>query len=251
MKILICGKGGSGKSTISALLAEELASKGHKVLVVDTDESNFGLYKHLGMEQPKDFMESLGGKAGLRDKLRAFIRSEGSEMPNMMPEQFCIDEIPPEVIVGKNGIKLVAIGKIHDYGEGCACPMGALAREFLEKLKTNREYIIVDTDAGIEHFGRGVEAGCDKIVVVIDPSYESVQLSLKIAQMGEKIGKEVYFLLNRMDENSKELAEMVDRRRVIGILPNDKDVFTACLKGGAVPKVKEMEGIADRLIGLG
>jgi len=66
MKILICGKGGSGKSTISALLAEELASKGHKVLVVDTDESNFGLYKHLGMEQPKDFMESLGGKAGLR-----------------------------------------------------------------------------------------------------------------------------------------------------------------------------------------
>ena len=109
MKILICGEGGSGKSTISALLAEELASKGHKVLVVDTDESNFGLYKHLGMEQPKDFMESLGGKAGLRDKLMAFIRSEGSEMPNMMPEQFCIDEIPPEVIVGKNGIKLVHV----------------------------------------------------------------------------------------------------------------------------------------------
>ena len=176
MKILICGKGGSGKSTISALLANELASKGYKVLVVDTDESNFGLYKHLGLEQPKDFMDSLGGKAGLRDKLMAFIRSEGRERTSMMPDQFSVDDIAPEMIVGKNGIKLVAIGKIHDFGEGCACPMGALAREFLEKLKTNGEYVIVDTDAGIEHFGRGVEAGCDKIVVVIDPSYESVQL---------------------------------------------------------------------------
>ncbi|MFB3764497.1 MAG: AAA family ATPase [Methanotrichaceae archaeon] len=249
MKISICGKGGSGKSTISALLANELASKGHKVLVVDTDESNFGLYKHLGLEQPKDFMESLGGKAGLRDKLMAFIRSEGKERTSMMPEQFCVDDIAPEMIVGKNGIKLVAIGKIHDFGEGCACPMGALAREFLEKLKTNGEYVIVDTDAGIEHFGRGVEAGCDKIVVVIDPSYESIQLSQKIAQMGEKIGKDVYFLLNRIDENSKDLARMVDRGRVIGILPNDKGVFMACLKGEAVPKVKEMGDIANLLIG--
>jgi CO dehydrogenase maturation factor len=249
MKILICGKGGSGKSTVSALLAKEIAGRGNKVLVVDTDESNFGLYKHLGLEQPRDFMDCLGGKAGLKDKLMAFIRSEGGERPKMMPDQFCIDGIPTEMVVGENGIKLVAIGKIHDFGEGCACPMGALARDFLEKLKTNGEFVIVDTDAGIEHFGRGVEAGCDRIVVVVDPSYESVQLSEKIAQMGEKIGKEVYFLLNRMDENSKDLAELVDSRRVIGALPNDREVFRACLKGGAVPGVKEIWGIADRLMG--
>ena len=53
MKIVICGKGGSGKSTISALLAREIAKKGNEVLVVDTDESNFGLYKQLGFEQPR------------------------------------------------------------------------------------------------------------------------------------------------------------------------------------------------------
>jgi CO dehydrogenase maturation factor len=94
MKILICGKGGSEKSTISALLAEELASRGYKVLVVDTDESNFGLYKHMGLEQPKDFMESLGGKAGLREKLRGFMKSEGKENPKMIDGQFGIEDIP-------------------------------------------------------------------------------------------------------------------------------------------------------------
>jgi CO dehydrogenase maturation factor len=126
--------------------------------------------------------------------------------------------------------------------------MGALAREFLEKLKTNGEFVIVDIDAGIEHFGRGVEAGCDKIVVVIDPSFESVQLSSKISEMGRKVGKDVLFILNRMDWDSKELAEMVDENMVLGVVPFDREVFKACLKGGQVPRICEIEAIADRLL---
>jgi CO dehydrogenase maturation factor len=247
MKIVICGKGGSGKSTISALLAREIAKKGNEVLVVDTDESNFGLYKQLGFEQPKDFMESLGGKKALSEKLMKFIRSEQRERLQIL-EEFTIKDIPEELVVGEDKIMLIAIGKIHNFGEGCACPMGALAKEFLEKLKTNGEHVVVDTDAGIEHFGRGVEAGCDKIVVVIDPSFESVQLSGKIAEMGEKIGKPVFFILNRMDENSKELADLVDKNKVIGTMPFDKDVFKACLKGEKVPPIMEMEQIAEKLL---
>jgi CO dehydrogenase maturation factor len=247
MKILICGKGGSGKSTVSALLAQEIAKRGNDVLVVDTDESNFGLYKQLGFVQPKDFMESLGGKKALSEKIMKFIRAENREVLKILDE-FTIEDIPEELIVGENGIKLVAIGKIRNFGEGCACPMGALAREFLEKLKTNGEHVVVDTDAGIEHFGRGVEAGCDKIVVVVDPSFESVQLSGKILEIGEKIGKPVFLILNRMDENSKELVELVDKNNVIGTLPFDKKVFKACLKGEAVPAVPEMEQIADKLL---
>ncbi|HPT37232.1 MAG TPA: AAA family ATPase [Methanothrix sp.] len=247
MKILICGKGGSGKSTVSALLAKEIAKRNGQVLVVDTDESNFGLYKQLGFAQPRDFMESLGGKKALSEKLMKFIRSERKEVLKIL-DDFTIADIPEELIVGENGIKFVAIGKIHNFGEGCACPMGALAREFLEKLKTDKEHVIVDTDAGIEHFGRGVEAGCDRIVVVVDPSFESVQLSAKIKEMSEKIGKPVFFILNRMDENSRELLDLVDKNRVIGILPFDRDVFKACLKGEAVPAVHEIESIADKLL---
>ena len=79
MKYVICGKGGSGKSTVSALIAREMASRGEKVLVVDTDESNYGLYKQLGLPQPRDFMDSLGGKKGLGERLMKFMRSEGKE----------------------------------------------------------------------------------------------------------------------------------------------------------------------------
>ncbi|HNX09690.1 MAG TPA: AAA family ATPase [Methanothrix sp.] len=247
MKLVICGKGGSGKSTVSALIARELASRNEKVLVVDTDESNFGLYKQLGLPQPRDFMESFGGKRGLGERMRNLRRVEGEKRPSIL-EEFTIGDIPADLIVGEDGLKLVAIGKIHDYGEGCACPMGRLAREFIEKFKADGMHVVVDTDAGIEHFGRGVEAGCDRIVVVIDPSYESVQLSAKISEMGAKIGKPVFFLLNRMNEDAIELRELVDSNKIIGALPNDREVFKACLKGGRVPEVREMKAIVDRLL---
>ncbi|VVB72210.1 Adenylyl-sulfate kinase [uncultured archaeon] len=247
MKILICGKGGSGKSTVSALLAKEISKRGNEVLVVDTDESNFGLYRQLGFAQPTDFMESLGGKKALSEKLIKFMRSDRKEGLKIL-EEFTIKDIPKELVVGEDGIKLVAIGKIHSFGEGCACPMGALSREFLEKLKTHGEHVVVDTDAGIEHFGRGVEAGCDKIVVVVDPCYESIQLSAKIMEMGEKIGKPVSFILNRIDGNSEELIDLVDKNKVIGTLPYSKEVFMACLRGNRIPEVSEIVQIADKLL---
>jgi CO dehydrogenase maturation factor len=62
MKIFVCGKGRSGKSTITAMLAKCIAKRNYNVLVVDSEESNFSLHKSLGLEMPKDFMNHLGGK---------------------------------------------------------------------------------------------------------------------------------------------------------------------------------------------
>jgi len=60
MKILVCGKGGWGESTISTLLAKEINTRGNKVLVIDTDESSFGLHSQLGMDLPQNFMNYYG-----------------------------------------------------------------------------------------------------------------------------------------------------------------------------------------------
>jgi CO dehydrogenase nickel-insertion accessory protein CooC1 len=179
MKILIRGKDGSGNCTISALLAKEIAMRNNEVLVVDTDESNFGLYKQLGFEQPRDFMESLGGKETLLKKIMKFIRAEDGESLKML-DDFRIEDIPEELIVGENGIKLIAIGKIQE--------------------------------------------------------------------IGDKIDKRVLLILNRIDENSRELLELVDMKKMIGKLPFNKEVFKACLKGEAVPALPAMEQIADRLL---
>ncbi|NLU45450.1 MAG: P-loop NTPase, partial [Euryarchaeota archaeon] len=63
MKIIVSGKGGSGKSTVSSLLALDLVRRGRRVLVVDADESNFGLEALLGLDGSGELMDCLGGKA--------------------------------------------------------------------------------------------------------------------------------------------------------------------------------------------
>ena len=62
MKVAVCGKGGSGKSTVTTLLAKELAGRNKKVLVIDSDESNYGLSRQMGVDLPLDFTAYFGGK---------------------------------------------------------------------------------------------------------------------------------------------------------------------------------------------
>ena len=247
MKISICGKGGCGKSSITTLLAKEFAKKGYNVLVIDGDESNLSLHKLLGMDLPKDFIEYLGGRKEFMKKLRE--KMDGKEV-ELFEEEVSIDTLPKEYLVEKDNIKLLAIGKIHDFGEGCACPMGALLREFLKSLKLNdKEVVIVDTEAGIEHFGRGVEGGCDVIIAIVDPTYESIRLSKKIEEIGEKLGKKVYFIVNKVDEDTKDLIlENINKDKVIAIIPNNKEIMKCGLKGEELnAELSEIKNIVEIL----
>ena len=250
MKVLVCGKGGSGKSTVAALLAKSMAKRGYNVLVVDSDESNYGLHRQLGMELPSALMDHFGGKKTMMEKLRRSF-TEGEQV-SLFDQKWTIAEIPHEATTVKDGIRLLAIGKIHDFGEGCACPMGVLAKRFLDNLSVGeKEMVIVDTEAGIEHFGRGIEAGCDAILAVLDPSFESILLSKKIAEISEKINKPLYFVLNRVDDERKAaMMESLDGSRVAAAIPETEEIFRAGLAGEEFDfAVAEVEGLADLLTG--
>ncbi len=250
MKVLVCGKGGSGKSTVAALLAKSMAKRGYEVLVVDSDESNYGLHRQLGMELPSTLMDHFGGKKEMMGKMRKSF-TEGEQV-SLFDEKWALADIPADATSEKDKIKLLAIGKIHDFGEGCACPMGALSKKFLDNLAVGeKEMVIIDTEAGIEHFGRGIEAGCDTILAVLDPSYESLLLSKKIAEISEKIGKSLYFVLNRVDDERKAaMLEFLDKERVAASIPESKEIFRAGLAGDEFDfAVAEVEGLADLLTG--
>jgi len=239
MKILICGKGGCGKSTVVALLAKEMALRKNKVLVIDSDESNIGLHSRLGMEKPKDFMNYFGGKKLLFEKTK--------EMKN----KWRLDDLPRDYLAEKENIQLLSMGKIYEFGEGCACPINALSSKFLEIVDLGEgEFLIADTDAGIEHFGRGVETGVDILFVVIDPSQESILLAKKISELGQQVDKPVYYILNRIaDQETQDLLmNSIDRGRVIAIIPENKEIFMSGLAGNEFNmEVDGIKKIADML----
>ena len=148
MKIMICGKGGSGKSTISTLLARALSTRGYGILLVDGDESNVGLHRLLGGEEPVIFMDSLGGKKGFREKMNSSFPKGNTDV--IFAQNTKIDEIPKECITDVDGIRLLAVGKIHYPGEGCACPICSLSKTVLSKLVIDEnEIVIIDSEAGI------------------------------------------------------------------------------------------------------
>jgi len=231
MKILVCGKGGSGKSTIASLLAKDLKTKGYRVLVVDADESNYGLSVQLGLEDPKELMDQLGGKKAVVDKMWAG-RSAG-EKAAIFSESWSIDEIPSECVSKKDNLYLLQIGKVKHFGEGCACPMGGLSRDFLNRLKLGlKDIAVIDTEAGVEHLGRSVESGIDVILLVLDPSYESIRLSEKISAMAKEAGKSVHFVLNKMDKaTADKISDKIGKERVIGFVPFTSSIQEKGLSG--------------------
>ena len=239
MKILVCGKGGCGKSTVVALLAQEMALRKNNILVIDSDESNIGLHSRLGMEKPEDFMNYLGGKKLLFEKTK--------EMKNT----WRLDDLPGDYLTEKGNIQLLSMGKIYEFGEGCACPINALSSKLLEILDLrDREFLIADTDAGIEHFGRGVEKGVDVLLVIIDPSQEAILLAKKISELGQQVDKPVYYILNRIaDQETKEfILNSIDREKVMAIIPENKELFISGLTGNEFNMdVEGIKEIADML----
>jgi CO dehydrogenase maturation factor len=239
VKILICGKGGCGKSTIVTLLAKEIAARGNKVLVIDSDESNIGLHNRLGMQKPEDFMNYFGGKKVLFEKTKE------------MKDKWRLDDLPKDYLTEKGNIQLLSMGKIYQFGEGCACPINALSSKFLEILDLgDGEFLIADTDAGIEHFGRGVEKGVDILLTIIDPSRESILLAEKVSELGQQVDKPVYYILNRIADQETEdlILNSMDREKVIAIIPENRKIFISGLAGNEFNMdAKGIKEIADML----
>jgi CO dehydrogenase maturation factor len=240
MKICVCGKGGSGKSTVVALLAEAFQRLGKNVIVLDADESNANLFWMLGFDRPpQPLMDLVGGKKAVQQKMIAKF-AKGEHEPAMSIwklEKITSGSIPSAYVMEKGGRRLVETGKIHQSLEGCACPMGVVTREFLKKLQlAPDEVALIDMEAGIEHFGRGIEHSVDMVVCVVEPSLESISLAAKVMELTRSAGA-VYkgAILNKITSDDQE--SMVSGKLngigipVIGIIALHSDIQMACLEG--------------------
>ncbi len=231
MKVMICGKGGSGKSALTVLIAKVL-SKNYEVYVVDSDESNTLLPQILGAGSPKPLVEYLGGKKDIFKRgevniVNALIEAgEGIKLANL-PSEY-VSSSPED-------IKLVTIGKVRELGEGCACPFNFLAKTLLKNLLLeDSEMILVDADAGLEHLGRGVEEGCDAALAIVDPTAESLMLAKILKEELTKMKKKFWLVINKVTPETADIVMSKARNmglEVAGVVRFDEEVFKSSLEG--------------------
>ena len=243
-KIAICGKGGVGKSTTVALMAKALAALNYNVLVLDTDESNPGLYRTLGFDKtPKPLLSLMS---------RFSYTEEPAEDTHwiMLPE-IKVTDIPPAFIPSQNGIRFLMVGKIENPFQGCACSMSDVTRGLVSRLMLDeKEIILIDMEAGVESFGRGVERSVDLVLSIVEPSYESMALAEKIIYMAEGMGIDrVGALLNKVpseDIKEKMVAELEKRNvQTLGTIHFDQGVQDAGFEGRPPANTKAGEEVKD------
>ena len=248
-KITVCGKGGVGKSTLVALIGEVLKDEGYSVLVMDTDESNPGLYRKLGFEkEPRPLMNLLS---------RFGSAEPDPEMEWITRDELSIAEIPPEYILDSEGLKLMVVGKIEEPFQGCACSMADLTRSLMDKLcLADNEIALIDAEAGVESFGRGVERSVDTVLIVVEPSFESLAVAEKIGYMAEGIGiRMVRAILNKVpsEELRKKMVETLVMKNIsqVGAVNHDLSVARNGFEGkspGPSKAKEEVKAIVRRLL---
>jgi len=242
MKIMICGKGGCGKSTLTILLARALAETGRKVLVIDADESNLCLHRLLGAHQPEIMMDAMGGRKGTREVLKQ--AADHHHEDDFFKQVMTLDNLPAECLAEADGIKLLVVGKIKEFGEGCACMIGGISKAVLARLQEkDNEIVLIDAEAGLEHFGRQVDKNCDLVICVVDPNYESIQMAGRARQIAAGAGVQTYFILNKVDDEVLEaMTAGLDRHRIIAVIPRNNEIFLQNLKGqvltAVMPQIK-------------
>jgi CO dehydrogenase maturation factor len=174
LTIAITGKGGVGKTTLSALILQWLVAHGKTpVLAVDAD-ANANLHEALGVE----YIASVGG-------IREDARKQAKELAGIAKQEF-LDLRVQEALVEEQGYDLIVMGRPE--GPGCYCFANNVLRDVIQRLAGNYRAIVVDSEAGLEHISRRTLLQIDLLVTVSDCSVRGVRTAGRLAALATEMG---------------------------------------------------------------
>ena len=235
MKIAISGKGGVGKTTLAALLAQVYADQDRDVLAVDADPSPC-LAGALG------FPEELRDRLSPVSEMDELIEERTGAKPGTVGGFFTlnprVDDIPERFSVSHRGVRLLEMGAVDIGGSGCICPESAMLKTlFTHLLFRKDDILILDMYAGVEHLGRATVDFVDMMLVVVEPTRRSLGTAAQIKKLANDIGLTRLWLVGnkvRDEQEARFLKEETPGLPVLGYLPADLAVQEADRLGQAV-----------------
>lgn len=228
MKLAITGKGGVGKTTLTALLAQSYADAGRQVLAVDADPSPC-LAGALGF--PSELRAGLHPIAGMD----ALIEERTGAKPGTVGGFFTlnprVDDIPERFSVLHRGVRLLEMGSVDLGGSGCICPESAMLKTlFTHLLFRKDDILLLDMYAGVEHLGRATVDFVDAMLVVVEPTRRSLGTAKQIKKLANDIGLQRLYLVGNKVRNEDEAKFLESESKdipLIGFLPADLKVQEA------------------------
>lgn len=244
MKIIVAGKGGVGKTTVSGTVARALARTGHRVLALDADTNPMlGVSLGVGPEQT-DLLVAVreGLETGETEHERStegFVERFGRDAPD--------------------GVRLVLASRIDQPNPGCRC-CGVSAEQLLGELEEGDRIVVGDLEAGLGTLVRLQEGQADVVVVVAQPTAKSIEVARRAVELAADRAPRVVIVANRVRDGA-DLAAIVaavgeDRELVVvpeepAIAQADRDGRAAIDVDADAPGVRALIDLADRLASIG
>ena len=230
MKCAVVGKGGVGKTTLTAALSRRWASSGHPVVAVDADPDG-NLASALGIPRDRLPEPIAHMKELIRERTEA--KDEGAGL--MFKINPKVDDLPERFSVDASGVKLLVLGTVELGGKGCLCPETAVLKSLMQHLLLRVEDdVILDMEAGLEHVGRASARGVDAMISVVEPGMRSVQTADRVRRLAKDIGIENTFVvvnkISRQDQ-SDALASALSGQTILGTIPYCAELGQADLEG--------------------
>jgi len=233
MKFAIVGKGGVGKTTLSASLARRLAGKKRPVVAVDADPDG-NLASALGVPLARAPQPIADMRELILDRTDA--KDEGAGLIFRLNPR--VDDLPDKFSVDADSVRLLVLGTVETGGKGCMCPEGAVLKALLQHLLLRVEDdVILDMEAGLEHMGRASAKGVDALISVVEPGMRSVQTAAKIQRLAADIGIQRTFVVAnkiRQPQQLETLESALVGQTILGTLPFSEELAQADLDGRSV-----------------
>jgi CO dehydrogenase maturation factor len=232
MKIAITGKGGVGKTTLSAILARLYAAEARKVLAVDVDpDANLGLA--LGFTEAE--LEEITPISKMSDLIAERTGSTKESYGKFFKINPKVDDIPDRFAREKNGVKFLIMGTVETGGGGCVCPENVMVKRLISHLVIGRdEVVIMDMEAGLDHLGRGTASMVDRFIVVIEPGARSIQTYHRVKSLASDLGvKQVSVVANkvRSPEDEEFLMDRIPPEDFLGVIKYREEIIAADRRG--------------------
>ncbi len=227
-----------------SLLATIFRGSGYSVLAIDADP-NATLAASLGFPDPER-ITPISEMGDLIEERTGARPGQASPYFKLNPK---VDDIPEKYWVEHSGIKLMVMGRLKKGGTGCYCPENALLEALVAHILLRRdEVVIMDMEAGIEHFGRATAKAVDELIVVVEPGKASVETAFRIRELAKDIGlANVKVVANkiRSDQDRDYLIAAMPDFEFLGFVPYDGTIIEAGL--GNFPLSNASPAVIDRV----
>ena len=197
-RIVVVGKGGVGKSTITALLSHLLARHGLAVLAVDADEQ-MNLAATLGLD--RSAISRLTRLASAQEYISEKTGAAPGESGGMLRLNPDVRDVLERIASPAfDNMRLLVMGGVESAGSGCLCPETSLLSATVRTMGVlATQVVLMDTHAGLEHFGRSLARGFDQALVVVEPSYNAIDVGLRSALLARELGIDhLHLVVNRV-----------------------------------------------------